>query len=216
MQTEIKGDFDDDKPSNPRIMSDYYISELDEVIDYERDGARGFILKFRILDDGVEVENDYNLEWSDGEIVLPFFAPGKLSVGKDGQQDSRLSENLMELGLHGAVLQVLDEEVRVKTGEDESGDPVFEDMMLSEAVSSGRIKAVAGSEAEADELKHAVEAVVAGKQIRVNVSEDDSGESQVSELDRVWEESDDGSESNDSTGEKDKLFDDNKEEQGKE
>jgi len=205
MQTETKGDFDDDKPSNPKIMSDYYISTLDEVIHYDRDGARGFILKFKILDDDVDVENDYNLEWSDGDIILPFFAPGKLSIGNDGQQSSRLSENLLELGLHDAVLQVLDQKVDVKTGETDDGEPVFEEMNLSDAVRSGDVKAVAASLDEADDLKEALKAVFAGKKIRVNVSESDSDESQVSELDRIWEE--DEGDSNSDSG-KDVILDD--------
>lgn len=195
MKAETKGDFDEDRPSNPKIKEDYYQAELDEIIHYDRDDARGFVIKFSILDEDVQVLNDYDLEWSDGEIVLPFFAPGNLSKSEDAMS-SRLTEHLENLGLHEAVLDILDEPVEVQTDVDEDGNPVSEEMSLKDAVLGDYISAKARTEDDADDLKSALNGVLAGKVVRVQVEDDRNGEeSQVSKLSEIVEaEAEDSSE----------------------
>lgn len=109
MKLEEKGSYeeDDDKPQNPLIQENYYDTELEEIISYQREGkdACGLILKFKVLDD-VEVENEFDLELSDGEVIIPFFAPAKLSYSEDSQ-NSRLTDNLIKIGLHEPVLNQL-------------------------------------------------------------------------------------------------------------
>lgn len=172
MKLVQKGDFDD----NPKIPEDYYVSMLEDIRHYERDEAEsmGLILDFRVKHDGEEV-------------VLPFFAPAKLSVSEE-RESSRLAENLERIGLLETVLQVIDD----------SGD-------LSEKVLGQSHKLVAADEEDADELKDALTAVLKGKKIRVNVEDSQDGEeSQVSKLSKVFDEDADESGEDD----REAIFDD--------
>lgn len=156
MGLQTKGNIDD----NPKIPEDYYVSMLDEIRHYERDDADslGLIFNFRM---------DYDGE----EVVLPFFAPAKLSVSEE-RESSRLAENLASIDRLETVLDILDDSGAVK-----------------KAVMSQTQRWIATDEDEVDELISAVNAVLAGEKIRVNVEDDQSGdESQVSKLSRVFEE----------------------------
>lgn len=215
MKADTKGEFDEDQPQNPKILEDYYEVELDDIIHYDRDDARGFILQFRVVDEDVELLNDYNLEWDDGEIVLPFFAPGNLSKSEDSMS-SRLTEQLEKLGLHEAVLDILDHMVEVKTGVDDDGEPVFEEMSAKEAVLEDFISLKARDEDDAEELANALRGVLKGKKIRADVKDNQSGdESQVSEFSRVVDSDSSSGDTEEDSGDEEKevLFDDDEEEE---
>lgn len=220
MKLESKQDFEeDDSADNPKIQEDYYMTVLDDhedrddIVDYDRDGARGLVIKFRVTDEGVEVENDFNTDITDGDIVLPFFAPAKLSVSEEGQ-DSRLSEYLKKIGLHEPVLDILDDDVEIQTGTDEDGEPVFSETTLKEAVLEHNHRLVFDDEDSVGDLKDAVRAVFKGKEIRVNVEtvEDDDGNesSQVTKFSKVFDgtdsESDDSDRAESDEDDEDVLF----------
>jgi hypothetical protein len=130
MKLEQKGSYDDDKPQNPRIKENYYDTELKEIVTHPRDGdAHGLILKFKVLDD-VEVTNEFDTEVTDGDVVIPFFAPAKLSYSADAN-NSRLSDNLIKVGLHKPILEeigifdeVMKNNQRALWGEDSVGELV--------------------------------------------------------------------------------------------
>lgn len=205
MKVQTKGNFDDNDISNPRIKEDYYITELDDIIHYPREGedARGLVFRFRVVDDDVEVLNDFDLERSDGEIILPFFAPANLSKSTGSGTSSRLTDICLEsIGLHEPVLDILDQSVKVKTGEDESGEPVFDEMSLKQAVLDGKVSVKADSEDHAEEMIDALKAVLVGKQIRVGVedSEDEETgniESHVYKFSKVFDEEEDSEDGDD-------------------
>lgn len=194
MKLQQKGEFDEDKPSNPRIEEAYYWSELDEVIDYDRDDARGLILKFRIIKndagDEPELMNDFDLERTDGDVILPFFAPANLSKS-DESMSSRLTEHLEKLGLHEAVLEIVADGEMVEVQVDmENGEPVTEEMSVEEAVLGDHISLKADSEDAAEEFRSALNAVLAGKKIRVGVEDSEDKktgniESQVAKFSRI-------------------------------
>jgi len=196
MKFDQKGEFDENKASNPRIEEAYYWAELDEIIDYDRDDARGLILKFKVLENDAgeepEIRNDFDLSRTDGEVVLPFFAPGNLSKSEDSMS-SRLTEHLEKLGLHEAVLDIVssDEVVEVQVDLDD-GEPVTEEMPVKEAVLQDHISLKADSEDAADEFRSALKAVFAGKKVRVGVEDSEDKktgnvESQVAKFSRVHE-----------------------------
>ena len=165
MKLEPKGEFDN---SNPQIPEDYYISMFEDISHYSKDEAEclRLIINFKVEHDGEEV-------------VLPFFAPAKLSVSEE-RESSRLAEQLSNIGLLETVLDILDD----------SGE-------LKEKVMSGGHRAMATSEDEVDELMDALKAALTGKKIRVNVEDDQSGEqSQVSKFSRIFDDEDE-SESDD-------------------
>lgn len=194
MKLDQKGDFDEDKPSNPRIEEAYYWTELDEVIDYDRDDARGLILKFRIIKNDAgeepELKNDFDLDRTDGDVILPFFAPANLSKSEDAMS-SRLTEHLEKLGLHESVLQIIGDGEMVEVQVDmEDGEPVTEEMSVEEAVLNDHISLKADSVEAADEFRSALNAVLAGKKIRVGVEDSEDKktgnvESQVAKFSRV-------------------------------
>lgn len=231
MKLDQKGEFDEDKPSNPRIEEAYYWTELDEVIDYDRDDARGLILKFRIIKNDAgeepELKNDFDLDRTDGDVILPFFAPANLSKSEDAMS-SRLTEHLEKLGLHESVLQIIGDGEMVEVQVDmEDGEPVTEEMSVEEAVLDDHISLKADSEEAADEFRSALNAVLAGKKIRVGVEDSEDKktgnvESQVAKFSRVHspEKSEDQeeaeeqeeSESDEAESDSDALFDEESDE----
>lgn len=111
----------------------------------------------------------FDVEHDGGTVNLPFFAPAKLSVSEE-RESSRLAENLRKINLLEPVLEVLE----------------VKDEVLSE-----RHKWYAADEDEVENLKAALRAVLEGKRVRVNVEDDQEGESsQVSKLSKAFNEDD--------------------------
>jgi len=176
MKVEKKNEFDDDSPQNPKIPEDYYEVRLDSVKNYERDenDAPGLIMFFEVLDDDVDIENGFDVSRDDGKILVPFFAPAKLSFSKSAQS-SRLTENLMNVGLHNAVLRELD---------------------VAEAVMEDNSRVYPDSDESLNEFESTLKAFLSGKVLKVDVAYDDEGEeSQVNRFSKLVEE--DGSDDED-------------------
>lgn len=163
MKVESKQTYDDDSPQNPKIPEDYYETELVEIIDYPRDGrdAPGFILKFKVLDEDVELENDFDRSLNDGNIVVPFFAPAKLSYSEDAES-SRLTDNLMKLGIHDAVL---------------------EELGVREEVMEKDMRVIPDDDEDIESLKSTLNGFLKGKTVKVDISYGQKGEeSQVNKF----------------------------------
>lgn len=112
---------------------------------------------------------EFDIDHDDESHIIPFFAPAKLSLSTE-RESSRLAENLDKIGLLDEVLTSLD---------------------VREEVRSEAHKWVAETEQEAEVLKAAVFDVLDDKDIRVNVQDQQDGESsQVSSLSKVWDEDD--------------------------
>lgn len=142
---------------NPHIPEDYYVAQLKDITFYERDNgeAKGLILNL-----------DVEYEEMD-EVVLPFFAPAKLSLSSK-RQSSRLAENLENIGRLELVL-------------DEFG--------IRDEIESESMKWVASTESEVEELESVLEGVFAGKSVRVLVEDKSGGDSsQVSKLQKMFDE----------------------------
>ena len=144
---------------NPHIPEDYYVAQLKDITFYERDNgdAKGLILNL-----------DVEYEEMD-EVVLPFFAPSKLSISSSSKgQSSRLAKNLQNIGRLGMVLDELDVRSEVES----------EDM-----------KWIAVQESEVEDLESILEAVFSGKKVRVLVEDQSGGDSsQVSKLQKMFDE----------------------------
>lgn len=193
MKVEQKQTFDSDAPENPKIPENYYETRLEEIISYPREGrdAPGLIIKFKVLADDVEVENDYNLDIDDGEVIVPFFAPAKLSYSESASS-SRLTKNLMNIGLHDAVLDSLG---------------------VKEAVMENNARVYPESEEDLKEFKTALKGFLAGKKIKADISYNQEGdESQINKFSKVVED-DSSSESSEDSGSEnqDVIFDDEEE-----
>ena len=159
MGLENKGKIDD----NPKIPEDYYISLTDGIEHYERDDADSLGLIF-----------DFKVVHEDEEVVLPFFAPAKLSIS-DERESSRLAENLQNIDRLEPVLEMIDDSGEVKEG------------VLSQSK-----RWVAKDEEEAEELISALNAVFTDQDVRVNVEDDQDGDSsQVSKLSRIFDKDED-------------------------
>lgn len=162
-----EGDYD-----NPCIFEDYYIGKLvdrdngedsnredDAFPSYDRDECLGMVMR-------LEITQDRNDNGNEG-VILPFFAPAKLSQPRDGTNEnpSRLADNLDDLGILEDVLEVLG---------------------VRDEVMSGEHKWMAKSDVEFNNLVAAIRTTIGDRCIRFNVGneENDDGdeESQVSEL----------------------------------
>lgn len=168
MKVETKQSVDDqDEPQNPRIPEDYYQVELSDIISYERDDrdAPGLVFRFKVLDD-VEIENDFDSEMTDGDVIVPFFAPAKLSFSDDAES-SRLTDNLIKIGLHDPVLQQLG----------------FRDEVMEE-----NKRVIPDSDSDVDEFVSVLEAFLDGKVVKADVSYGRDGEeSQINKFSKVVE-----------------------------
>lgn len=181
MKVETKQSLDDNEnePQNPRIPEDYYRVELDDIISYPRDDrdAPGLVLRFKVLDD-VEIENDFDPEMTDGEVIVPFFAPAKLSYSEEAES-SRLTDNLMKIGLHDAVLDALG----------------FRDEVMEE-----NKRVIPESDSDVEEFTTALQGFLAGKTIKADVGYGQDGEqSQINKFSKVVE--DQGEDESDSESE---------------
>lgn len=169
VETKQSVDQDEDQPQNPKIPEDYYKVQLDDIITYEREGrdSPGLVLRFKVLDD-VEIENDFDRGLTDGDVIVPFFAPAKLSYSEEAES-SRLTDNLMKLGLHDAVLQELG----------------FRDAVMEE-----NKRVIPESDSDLDEFVSALNAFLVGKVIKADVSYGQDGEeSQINKFSKVVQES---------------------------
>lgn len=116
---------------------------------------------------------NFTVEHDGEEHEIPFFAPAKLSISSTAES-SRLAENLNRDGV-------------------DLLDPVLDILECKDAVLSEQHKWIPENETEMDDLKNALTAVLKGKNIRVNVEDDQSGEeSTVGKFSKVFDE-DDGS-----------------------
>ncbi|WP_207587085.1 hypothetical protein [Halomontanus rarus] len=169
-----EGDFD-----NPHIYEDYYIGKLSErdhpdinsdreddaFPTYDRDECLGMVMRLKITRDHRDAGNE--------GVVLPFFAPAKLSVARDGvdENPSRLAANLKELGILEDVLEVLGVRDPVMTGEE---------------------KWMAESQVEYNNLVAAIRHSIGDRHIRFQVEDNENGdgekESQVSKLKNLVDE----------------------------
>lgn len=166
MKVESKQTIDEDQPQNPKIPEDYYKTELVEIIDYDRDDAQGLILKFKVLED-VELENDFDLEMTNGDVIVPFFAPAKLSYSETAES-SRLTDNLMKLDLHDAIL---------------------EELGLYDEVMKKDMRVIPETEEEIEEFKETLMAFFEGKTVKADIAYGQQGdESQVNKFSEVVDE----------------------------
>lgn len=103
----------------------------------------------------------------DSEVRLPFFAPAKLSVSAE-RESSRLARNLQNLGLL---------------------EPVLNELGVKEEIMSEQHKWIAETQDEFEELRSVLDAVFKGKNVRVNVEDDQDGdESQISKFSKLFDE----------------------------
>lgn len=190
MKVESKGSYDDDKPQNPKIPEKYYNTELVEIIDYDRDDAQGLILKFKVTDD-VELENNFDLEMTDGDVIVPFFAPAKLSYSEDSES-SRLTENLMKIGMH---------------------EPVLKELGYLEEVMQKDKRIIPETDEEIENFKTVLKGFLAGKTVKVDISYSQSGdESQVNKFSEIVETDSSSEEDSEDDGDDEVIFDDEEDE----
>ena len=161
MKTEMglvdKGDYD----KTPQIPEDYYMAKLDDIKTYDRDDAEalGMVINFEIDTSDADTEED--------SVVLPFFAPAKLSHSSK-RESSKLGENLYRIGILKPLLKEMDIDLNL--------------------IIDGKKKWVAKNEEESEDLKQILKSIFLDKEIRVNVEDDQSGESsQVSKLSKIFE-----------------------------
>jgi hypothetical protein len=165
VETKQSVDQDEDQPQNPKIPEDYYKVQLDDIITYEREGrdSPGLVLRFKVLED-VEIENDFDTDLSDGDVIVPFFAPAKLSYSEEAES-SRLTDNLIKLGLHDAVL---------------------EEMGFRDAVMEENKRVIPESDSDVEEFVSALNGFLAGKVVKADVSYGQDGEqSQINKFSKV-------------------------------
>jgi len=114
---------------------------------------------------------NFAVEYDGEEHEIPFFAPAKLSVSTQ-RESSRLAENLANVGLLEPVLEILE---------------------CTDAVMSEQHKWIPQNENEMADLKSALTGVLKGKQLRINVEDDQSGEeSTVGKFSKVFDEDETG------------------------
>lgn len=154
------GDYDDE---DVQVPVGYYWGELSNVNVYENDSGTRIALSFNNLVD--MADEDYS-EVDGTEVEVPLFMPAKVSFyDTDEVSNSALVDTFQKLGLAEALYKALGKD------EIESGD-----------------KFVPETDDEADQLETAIEAVLADKQVKIDVN--DLGED-ASVVDKVVDYRDD-------------------------